>query len=312
MTHGVVPLSQAIEPSLAKGTKKRMKKSSNYNKRADGSRAPWYSAWAARIILFFVLVLFLLPIYWMIISAVKSPQELAQYPPTLWPHEWHWENFMNATKMMPFLTYFRNTVIITTLTTLFSVLANFVIAYGFSCVDWPWRDKIFLIVIATLFIPMPITLIPMFDFWAGLHTINTFIPLVVPALFGSGFNIFLLRQFMSQIPKDLLDAARVDGASEWKLAWAIVFPMTGPALTAIAIFSAVGAWNDFMGPLIYLHDENVQTLAIGLKFFQSTGGTDVNYGLLMAASVLVLLPLVLLFFVFQRYFISGISMGAFK
>ncbi|WP_340445150.1 carbohydrate ABC transporter permease [Bifidobacterium mongoliense] len=289
-----------------------IKKSSKYNKRADGSVAPWYSAWTARIILFVVLLLFLLPIYWMVVSAVKSPEELAQYPPSLWPKVWHWENFGNATKMMPFLTYFRNTVIITALSTLFNVLANFIIAYGFSCIEWPWRNKIFFVVIATLFIPMPVTLIPMFDFWAGLHTINTFIPLVVPALFGSGFNIFLLRQFMSQIPKDLLDAGRVDGASEWKLAWSVVFPMTGPALTAIAIFSAVGAWNDFMGPLIYLHDEKVQTLAIGLQFFKSTGGTDVNYGLLMAASVLVLLPLVLLFFVFQRYFISGITMGAFK
>lgn len=281
-------------------------------RRPDGSRPSVVSAWIARIVLLGVMALFLLPIYWMIISAVKSGQELSEFPPTLFPREWHFENFREAVTVMPFWLFFRNTTMITISVVVLSVVSNFIVAYGFSCVEWRGRDKLFYIVLATLFIPFPVTLIPMFDMWAALGFVDTWVPLILPALFAGGFYTFLLRQFMLQTPKDMLDAARLDGASEWSIAWRIVFPSARPALTVVAIFTAVGTWNDFMGPLIYLQDQSKQTLSIGMQIFRSVNSQDVSFNLLMAASFLVLLPLVILFFAFQRYFVSGITLGGFK
>lgn len=280
--------------------------------RPDGSRQKWYSAVTSRILLIALSLLFLLPLYWMVISALKSGQELAQYPPTLWPAELHWSNFRDAINVMPFWLFFRNTTIITVSSVILAVLSNFIVAYGFSCLEWRGRDKLFYIVIATLFLPFPVTLIPMFDLWANLGLVNTWAPLIVPNMFAAAFYTFLLRQFLLQTPKDMLNAARVDGASEWRIAWTVVFPQARPALTAVAIFAAVGAWNDFMGPLIYLQETNVQTLSIGMQMFRSTNADDIQFNQLMAASFLVILPLLVLFFVFQRYFIRGITIGGFK
>ncbi len=294
------------------GDTTKLKARSNYGRNPDGSRQSPASAWISRLVMLLVLALFSLPLYWMIISALKSPEELAQFPPTLFPTELHWENFRDAVTVMPFWTFFRNSAIITISVVVFSVISNFVVAYGFACIDWPGRNKVFFIVLATLFLPFPVTLIPMFDMWAGLGFVNTWVPLIAPALFAGGFFTFLLRQFLLQVPRDMLDAARVDGASEWSIAWRIVFPTARPAVTVIAIFAAVGTWNDFMGPLIYLQDEEKQTLSIGMEVFRSVNSQDIQFNLLMAASFLVLLPLVILFFIFQRYFISGITLGGFK
>lgn len=278
----------------------------------DGSRQKWYSSVIARVLMIGLSLLFLLPLYWMVASALKSGQELAEYPPTLFPRELHFENFRDAVNAMPFLLFFRNTAIITLATVLFSVVSNFIVAYGFACLEWRGRDKLFYVVIATMFLPFPVTLIPMFDLYANLGWVNTWLPLIVPNLFGSAFFTFLLRQFLLQIPKDMLDAARLDGATEWKIAWGLVFKTAMPALTAVGIFAAVGAWNDFMGPLIYLQSESVQTLSIGLQNFRQIESQDIQFNQLMAASFLVILPLIILFFVFQRYFLKGITLGGFK
>lgn len=282
------------------------------NRRADGTPRPWHATLIARIVMILLSILFLLPLYWMIVSSLKSDQELAEFPPTLFPRNLEFGNYVDAVTAMPFLTFFANSAIITISVVLLSVLSNFVIAYGFACIDWPGRDKVFYLVIATLFLPFPVTLIPMFDMWARLGLVNTLFPLIIPAAFGSAFYIFLLRQFLKQIPRAMLDAARVDGASEWTILWRLAFPTSLPALTTVAIFAAVGAWNDFMGPLIYLQDESVQTLSIGLQTFRSVNAQDVSFNQLMAASFLVILPLLILFFIFQRYFIRGISIGGIK
>ena len=299
-------------PSALPGGAEPIKHKSQYGRNPDGSRQGPISAWTSRLVMIIVLALFSLPLYWMLISALKSPTELAEFPPTLFPRELHFQNFADAVSVMPFWTFFRNSLLITISVVVLSVISNFIVAYGFSCIDWPGRDKVFYIVLATLFLPFPVTLIPMFDMWASLGYVNTWVPLILPAMFGGGFFTFLLRQFMTQIPKDMLDAARVDGASEWKIAWKIVFPTARPAVTVIAIFSAVGTWNDFMGPLLYLQDQSKQTLAIGMQVFRTVNSQDVPFNLLMAASFLVLLPLIILFFLFQRYFISGITLGGFK
>ncbi|SOC87061.1 carbohydrate ABC transporter membrane protein 2, CUT1 family (TC 3.A.1.1.-) [Curtobacterium sp. 314Chir4.1] len=287
-------------------------RSGERSRNADGSiRSPWSSV-LARVVLIAMSLLFLVPIYWMVISALKGNSELGAFPPTWFPQWLDWSNFADAVNAMPFFTFFRNTVIITVCVTLFSMVSNLVIAYGFACLEWRGRDRLFYVVLATLFIPFPVTLIPMFDLYARLGWINTFLPLIVPSLFGSAFYVFLLRQFLLQIPKDLLNAARMDGASEWGILWRIVFPQARAALVTVGIFAAVGAWNDFLGPLIYLQDENVQTLSIGLQIFRLNNSQDFQFNQLMAASVLIILPLVVLFFVFQRTFIKGVQIGSFK
>lgn len=305
-------MSSMIQTDTSNVVRAKKAGAEQYNRRADGTPRPWYSTAIARAVMIALSLLFLLPLYWMIASALKSDQELAKFPPTLIPHAPEFGNFVKAVTAMPFLQFFANSAIITVSVVVLSVLSNFVIAYGFACIDWPGRDKMFYVVIATLFLPFPVTLIPMFDLWARLGLVNTLFPLIIPAAFGSAFYVFLLRQFMLQIPRAMLDAARVDGASEWRILWTIAFPTSLPALTTVAIFAAVASWNDFMGPLIYLQDQDVQTLSIGLQAFRSVNAQDVSFNLLMAASFLVILPLLVLFFVFQRYFIRGITIGGFK
>ncbi|GAA2757114.1 carbohydrate ABC transporter permease [Actinopolymorpha rutila] len=263
-----------------------------------------------RVFLVAMSLLFLLPIYWMIITSLKSNEELGITPATLFPKVLHWGNYIEAFRAFPFATYFGNSLLITVLSVIGSIISNLIVAYGFSCIDWRGRDKVFYVVLATLFIPFPIALIPTFDLFAWLHWINTLLPLVVPNFLGSAFFIFLLRQFLLQIPREHLDAARIDGASEARILWQVVFPMARPAVAAVAIFTAVGAWNDFLGPLLYLQDEAKQTLAIGIQAFRSTH--DVQFNLLMAASLMILAPLVILFFAAQKYFIRGITLGSFK
>lgn len=277
-----------------------------------------------RTLLILMSALFLLPFYSMVITGLKSNTELTVYPPTFYPHELMWSNFRDAVNTIPFWRYLGNTAFITGLTILGSVISNPIIAYGFSRIDWPGRDKVFYIVLATVFIPFPVLIVALFDIFArlerpmfhmwgvefGANWINTVLPLVVPMFFGQAFWIFLMRQFFFQIPFEISDAARIDGASEFRIFYQIVLPQALPAIGVISIFAAIFAWNDFLGPLIYLQDEAKYTLAIGLTFFRSQH--DVQFNLLMAASAMVVLPVVVIFLLFQRAFVEGISMGSLK
>jgi multiple sugar transport system permease protein len=265
-----------------------------------------------RIVLVIMCAVFMLPFYWMVVIGLKSNEELTIYPPTLYPHNPVWSNFKDATEAFPFWDFARNTTIITVLTIVGAVISNPLIAYGFSRIEWPGRDKVFLVVLATVFVPFPVLIVALFDIFAQINWINTFWPLVVPMFFGQAFWIFLMRQFLLQIPKDLSDAARIDGANEFQIFWQIILPQTLPALGAIAIFAGVHAWNDFLGPLIYLLDSSKYTLSIGLTFFQQQDAYDVKYNLLMAASSLIVLPVIVMFLLFQKSFIEGISVGSMK
>jgi multiple sugar transport system permease protein len=296
---------------------------------AAGARRAWLSRHlqqqvVPRIALFLVCALFLLPFYWMVVTALKTREELLLYPPTLWPAELAWSNFREAVEYIPFFRYLFNTSAITFLTIVGSVISNPIIAYGFSRIEWPGRDKVFYIVLATVFIPFPVLIVALFDIFAntprpvfnGLDVswegnwINTYMPLVAPMFFGNAFWIFLMRQFMMQIPFEISDAARIDGASEFRIFSQIVLPQALPAIGVISIFAGLHAWNDFLGPLIFLQDETMYTLAVGLTFFQSQH--QLQYSLLMAASTLVVLPVVALFLLFQRTFVEGISLGSLK
>jgi multiple sugar transport system permease protein len=277
-----------------------------------------------RIVLFLVCALFILPFYWMVVTALKTREDLMTYPPVLWPSEFVWSNFRDAVEYIPFFQYLTNTSIITVLTIIGSVVSNPIIAYGFSRIDWPGRDQLFYVVLATVFIPYPVLIVALFDIFARLprpmlvdgsltfggNWINTYLPLVVPMFFGNAFWVFLMRQFLMQIPQEISDAARLDGASEFRIFYQIVLPQALPAIGVISIFAGLHAWNDFIGPLIFLLDDSKYTLALGLTFFQSQ--RELQFSLLMAASTLVVLPVVALFLLFQRAFVEGISLGSIK
>lgn len=283
-----------------------------------------------RVILILMCAVFVLPFYWMVTQSLKSNAELVKYPPTWFVEDPQWSNYKEATEKIPFWQFARNTVFITAMCVIGSLLSNPIIAYGFSRLKWPGRDKVFMVVLATVFMPFPAILVAYVDTWTFIadftkrefnifgFTFNsnigmgTFGPLIIPSFLGSAFFVFLLRQFMMQIPYDLSDAARIDGANEWQIFWSVIMPLTKPALGVIAILSGLAAWNDFLGPLIFLLKEKMYTLAIGLTFFQSQADRDIKFNLMMAASVLVVLPVVALFLFFQRYFISGMTVGSIK
>jgi multiple sugar transport system permease protein len=223
-----------------------------------------------------------------------------------------WGNFgkaIEAMKMFP--TYLKNTLVLCVLTVIGTVCSSTLVAYGFSRIEWPGRDKVFLLVMATMMIPFPVVMVPLFTMFRDIGWIGTLKPLWVPTFFAGAFNVFLLRQFFRTIPKDLSESAKIDGCSELRIFWQIILPLARPAITVVALFQFMGTWNDFLGPLIYLTDQEDFTLALGLQFFQSkSGGTQWHY--LMAASTLVVLPVIVLFFLAQKTFIEGISMSGLK
>jgi multiple sugar transport system permease protein len=252
--------------------------------------------------------LILMPLWWMISTSLKSPAEIAQYPPTFMPKEFIFSNYMEAWQTAPFTRWALNTLLIATLGTIGSVLVNSLVAYGFAKIRFKGRNTLFVIVLSTMLIPGFVTMVPQYILFSKLGWVNTYLPLIVPAFLGSAFFIFLLRQFMMGIPNELIEAAILDGAGHFQIWWHIMLPLTKPALITVAIFSFNGAWNDLLGPLLYINDESKYTLQIGLQTFKGTVQTQWHY--LMAMSVTVLLPVVLLFFFFQRYFIEGSNIAS--
>ncbi|OWR27926.1 sugar ABC transporter ATP-binding protein [Saccharibacillus sp. O23] len=266
-----------------------------------------------REVLVFVLLsagslLFLLPLWWMISTSLKSPQEIAQYPPTFIPKEFHFENYVHTWHAAPFTLYAFNTLMLAFFAVVGNVLVNSFIAYGFARISFRGKKFWFSVLLATMMIPGFVTLIPQYVLFSKLHLVGTYYPLIIPQFLGSAFYIFMLRQFYMGIPKELTEAAKIDGANHLYIWARIVIPLSKPALAAIAIFAFNGAWNDFLGPLLYVNDEVLYTLQIGLQSFRGSVQTQWNY--LMAGSVIVLLPVIVLFFLFQKYFIEGMNLTA--
>ncbi len=258
-----------------------------------------------------VALVLLLPFAWMVSTSLKGNEAIFAIPPQWIPDPIHWGNYAEVFERMPFLLYLRNTTVITTLTIIGTVLSSSLVAYAFACLRWPGRDALFLFVVATMMLPLQVIMIPLFVLFKEFGWLNTYKPLIVPAFLGGGaFNIFLMRQFFLTIPTDLFDAARIDGASEWTIFWRIALPLAKPALVTVALLTFMFAWNDFLGPLIYLSDQAKNTLALGLALF--TGQHQTDWGVLMAASIMMMGPVILLFFFFQRYFIKGFTMSGLK
>jgi multiple sugar transport system permease protein len=268
-----------------------------------------------RVVLFGLGFFYLLPFYWMLVNAFKSNEELRIQPPTWYPHHLEWANFQRAINVMDFWLLLKNSSIYAFFVVVGVGLTTPMVAYGFSRINWPGRDKVFVLVLATVFIPFPALIVALFDIFAKLQWINTFKPLIVPFFFcfiPAPFWIFLLRQFFMQIPMELSDAAKIDGANELRILFQIIMPQSWPALITVSMFAALHAWNDFLGPLLYLHIPSKYTLSVGLTFFSSQSSHNIQFNLLMAASVLTVLPVIILFFSFQRAFVEGVTVGAFK
>lgn len=263
-------------------------------------------------------VLFALPLLWLISTSLKPIEETMRMPPVWIPSVIQWSNFREAVVYgadtlgyIPFLVYARNTLLLCVLVVLGTVTSNALVAYAFARLRFPGRELFFRATIATMMIPFVVLMVPIFGMFRDLGWIGTFRPLWVPAFFGSAFNIFLLRQFFRTIPMELSEAAKLDGCSEWGIFSQVVLPLAKPALAVVALFTFMGTWNDFLGPLLYLQDQSMFTLGLGLQAYQSQhGGTQ--WHLLMAASTIVVLPVVVLFFFAQKQFIQGIAVTGLK
>lgn len=269
-------------------------------------------------VLLLLSIVFLAPLLWMVSTAIKPLDQTMLSPPVWIPERPQWENFWKALSYnaedlgyIPFLVYGRNTLYVTVLAVIGSVVSNTLVAYSFARLRWRGRDLLFGVTLATMMVPGPVLMVPTYVLFREFGWIGTFRPLWVPAFFGGAFNIFLLRQFLKTIPMELSEAARIDGASEWQTFLRVIVPLARPALTVVALFTFMWAWNDFMGPLLYLTDQHTFTLSMGLQFFQSQH-TGTPWNLLMAASLIVVLPVILVFLFAQRVFIQGIATTGIK
>ncbi|GHC06645.1 carbohydrate ABC transporter permease [Cerasicoccus arenae] len=264
-----------------------------------------------RICIYVILLLgafvFIAPFAWMVSTSLKPLNETMSLPPRWLPSVIQWENYPLAiNEMKLFWRYTANTIFLCVMTVIGTVLSSSLAAYGFSRIEWYGRDKVFVLVLATMMIPFPVVMVPLYTLFREMGWIGTYKPLWVPSFLAGAFNVFLLRQFFLTLPKELEEAAKIDGANELQVFWLVILPLAKPALIVVALFQFMATWNDFLGPLIYLTDQSDFTLALGLQAYQSKGGgTDWHY--LMAASTLVVLPVVVLFFFTQRYFVEGIA-----
>jgi multiple sugar transport system permease protein len=262
------------------------------------------------LILSFMAVLFILPFFWMLSSSLKINAQLFMFPPVWIPNPIHWPNFKNAVTMIPFLTYFRNTIFLVVMNIIGIAFSCTLVGYGFGRIRWPGRQIVFYLVLSTMLVPFFLRIIPLFILYRKLHWIDTFFPLFVPAYFGNPFYIFIMKEFFGTIPDELTDAGRIDGCNEFGIFRRVILPLTKPAVATIVLFEMMFVWHDFIRPLIYLNSQENYTLALGLQQFFTLYGAE--WGPLMAAASLITIPIVVAFFFTQRTFIEGIHLTGLK
>jgi len=265
-----------------------------------------------RVLLYGLLIalslIFTLPLLWMVTTSLKEQGQVFQIPPQWIPDPVRWDNYPEATHRAPLWIWLNNTAIITVLATAGSVLSASMVGFGFARLRFPGRGILFILLLSTMMLPPIVTLVPKFIMFRSFGWNDTFYPLVVPSFFAThAFNVFLIRQYYLTIPLDLDEAARIDGASNWRVWWDVLIPISTPVLVAIAIFSFVQHWNDFLEPLIFLHSEPVKTLSLGLRAFINPN--DASWHITMAASMWLILPMIIIFFIGQRHFIQGAAMS---
>ena len=256
-------------------------------------------------------VAFLFPILWSLTASIKPLEEVYRFPPRLGVDNPDWSNYPKALSKLPFFRFMLNSAVITLAAATGQVFSASLVGYAFARLRWRGRDAWFVVLLATMMLPGQILLIPHYLIFKNLGWVNTYKPLIVPSWLGGGaFFIFLFRQFFKGIPREMEEAARIDGASEWQLYWNIFLPNAKPALATVGVMSLVAHWKEFMGPLIYLSDFEKYPISLGLHMYNALEGSWINY--LMAASVVALGPLVIVFFLAQRYFVRGLLLTGSK
>lgn len=263
---------------------------------------------SVHIVLLVIAGLSLIPLLYMVITSLKERGREFAYPIEWIPDPIVWSNYQTALDTVPAWTFLANTLIVTLLTLVGGLLSSSLAAYGFARMRFPGRDFLFMLMLSGMMLPYMVTLIPQFVLFRELGWINTLLPLIVPAFFGgTPFYIFLLRQFYKGIPTDLEDAAKLDGAGFFRIWWTVAMPLAKPALATVAILSILHHWNDFLGPLVYLHTQDNWTLALGIRLFRDA--YQVNFNLMMAYAVMMTIPVFTVFFMFQKYFVRGIAIS---
>ncbi|MCY3020784.1 MAG: carbohydrate ABC transporter permease [Planctomycetota bacterium] len=283
---------------------------------------------AGHVVLIALSFVFVMPFAWLVTTSLQPDTERSQLVPALIPGP---KSFGDAAEQatgkhlvyqptlvqyekgltrVPVLMFFRNTLLVCVLTVLGTILSSSLVAYGFSILKWRGRDVVFFVMLATMMLPGQVTMVPVFTIWRKLGAVDTYVPLVLPAFLGNSFFIFLFRQFFLTVPRELIEAARMDGASEFRIWARIVMPLSVPAIATVGLFSFLGAWNDFLQPLIYLADQTKYTLSLGLAMFRTQYGSE--YGQMMAVATLMVVPIIILFFFAQKTFIQGIKTSGLK
>lgn len=262
-----------------------------------------------------------IPFYWLVRTSLMVEGDHFIWPPILWPRPIVWQNYVDIFQIrhIPMMLYIRNSVILVIAAAVGEVIATSLVGFSFGRLRWWGRDALFGVLVATLFLPSQVTIVPLFLLFRQLKWLDTLLPLIVPSWFGHAFYIFLMRQFIMTIPIELDDAARIDGCGTFRIYWNIILPLSRPALGTIAIFSFQSKWNQFFEPLIYINDKNKMPLAVGVRTFRSAlmlpGGTttyNISWSHLLAATVVMVIPIIAVFFLAQRAFIQGIVVSGVK
>lgn len=255
-------------------------------------------------------IVFVIPLLWMVRTSLLPSDLIFADPPVWLPTAPAWTNYVQMWTAGPFLDWIRNSTVVTAIGVVALTLSSTLAAYGFARTRFTGRDKLFLLVLATLMIPFQVRLVPEYMLFNWFGWVNTLYPLIVPSLFGSAFYIFILRQFFLTLPIELDEAAAIDGASSWAILWKIMLPLARPAIATVAAFAFIDQWNDFLRPTIYLYTPENLTLAVGIRWF--AGNNSTQFQLMMAASTVTLLPMIIVFFIAQKYFIQGIALTGIK
>lgn len=288
---------------------------------AERSSSLHASRRASRILLYLLATfwgaVFMFPFFWTISSSLKQPSEIYMFPPAWLPRVPQWSNYPRVFEIAPFHLWLRNTLYVVTLSTLGVVISSSIVGYSFARFKYRGKDLLFLITLGTMMIPAQVTLIPQYVLFHKLRWVNSFRPLWVPSWFGGGaFNIFLMRQFIMTLPREMDEAALIDGANPFRIFMNVIVPLSKPVLATAAVISFIANWNAFIGPLIYLNQREKFTLALGLDALKTTETGDSSgeptFHFVMAGCVMAIIPPVLLFFVAQRYFVRGIVMSGIK
>ncbi len=267
------------------------------------------------LIYFLLLVgtaIIILPLLWQITISLKSSNTIFELKPSFIPNEFKISNYSESFKEMQFLRFFKNTVFISVLTLIGTLVSCSLVAFGFSRTKFKGQKFLFFILMSTLMLPTQVTLIPLYITYAKLGLINTYLPLIAPHFFGDAFYIFMLKQFFSSIPKELDESATIDGCSTFRIYWNIILPLCVPALLTVVLFKFNWVWNDFVNPLIYVNDQNKYTLSLGLYIFKASEKYGPKWNYLMAAATIMMIPVFTLYAIFQKRFIEGIATTGLK